>query len=280
MALLPPGYLKCVVSIDYPDAFGVLQPIGTGFLFSKVIEKIDDTRFEVKSYLVTAKHVIYKNGIDQSSQKKEIFLRFDRLGEETTQSFQLPLYTGANGANFSFPSNEIDVAVIPIQTRVLRDNGIDFVEIIDTETALRSQDYEEVGLCSGDEVFFLGFPLGLRGEVKNYAICRGGLIARLDSESLKQNIIYLDAPVFPGNSGGPVFCKPQFMHIEGTKPIKKAYLLGIVTKFLHREKDENAGLSQGDLAKIEGHLGLAKIITVDAIYLAIDEHERKNIERQ
>ncbi len=274
MALLPPGYLKSVVSIDYPNEKGELQPIGTGFIFSKVLEKVGENEFRVKTYIVTARHVIYKNGLDQSSQKKEVYLRFDKLGEEKAQVFNLPLYNETS-AMFSIPSSDIDVAVIPLNPAALRENKIDFIDIIDTDTALRSKDYTEVGLSTGDEVFFLGFPLGLRGEVKNYAICRGGLIARLDSESLKEHVIYLDAPVFPGNSGGPVFCKPQLTHIEGTLPIKKAYLLGIATKFLHKEKDIETGLSQGDLEKMEGHLGLAKIITVDAIYLAIEEHEKR-----
>lgn len=110
---------------------------------------------------------------------------------------------------------------------------------------------------------------------KNYAICRSGTVARLDRESLKNYVIYLDAPVFPGNSGGPVFCKPQMGSIEGTKAINRSFLLGIATHYLAKTGENIAGMSEEDIAKMEGHLGLSKIVTVDAIELAIKEHKKR-----
>ncbi|MBT3231078.1 trypsin-like peptidase domain-containing protein [Candidatus Uhrbacteria bacterium] len=273
MALLPPGYLKSVVSIeDYED--GNLKTIGTGFIYAKVLEKKGD-QFRAMNYLVTAKHVLYKAGLSRGKQRQKVFLRFDSLGENV-QVFELSLYVDGL-AVFSSTLGECDVAVIPINGNILKEAGIDYVQIIDTDTALHSNKYEEAGVSNGDGVFYLGFPLGLKGAEKNYAMCRSGSIARVDDETLSNNLIYLDAPVFPGNSGGPVFIKPQFVAIEGTVPVKKAYLLGIVISFLSMGEERDA-LTNKQVQILEGHLGLSKIVTVDAIDEAIQESERRVIE--
>jgi hypothetical protein len=273
MALLPPAFLKSVVSIEAVFD-GELKTIGTGFIYAKVLGMEGD-KYRVKRYLVTAKHVLYKKEAPMSTQRKGVMLRFDSLGE-SPQLFRLPLYDKGGNAIFSSTLGECDVAVVPINGKVLDDAGIDFVDILD-ETALDSLKYEEVGLSNGDGVFYLGFPLGLRGVEKNYAMCRSGSIARVDNETVRENVVYLDAPVFPGNSGGPVFIKPQLVSIEGTPPIEKAWLLGMVVSFLSMN-GERESLSDDQVERLESHLGLSKIIIVDAIKEAIEESERRSAE--
>jgi hypothetical protein len=60
-------------------------------------------------------------------------------------------------------------------------------------------------VAAGDGVFVLGFPTGLAGVQRNYVIVRQGCIARI-SEMLDGAApgFLIDAPVYPGNSGGPV----------------------------------------------------------------------------
>lgn len=166
MALLPPQFLKSVVSIELSGADNEINPIGTGFIYSDVVEQMDNDQVSVRDYLVTAKHVIYKEGISTSLQKRSVFLRFDKLGEDRTQIFTLPLYSEEGLAEFSIPLEDIDVAVIPLNVSELEKNGIDFKRIISSDFALSSSRFEEIGLSAGDEVFFLGFPLGIRGEEK------------------------------------------------------------------------------------------------------------------
>lgn len=273
MALIPKQYLKSVFSIDKKEG-NDLKCIGTGFIYFKIKEKVSEDQYSGGCYLVTARHVIYNDNLDISGQIKNIYLRFDTLNEESTQHFEVKLYDDNNTPIFSTPLNLSDVVVISVDIAFLTKAGIDFVQIM-SETALLQKDYDEVGLSIGDDIFFLGFPLGLRGIEKNYALCRSGSIARLDEESLLKNIIYLDAPVFPGNSGGPVFCKPQVVSMEGTKAINRAYLLGIATNYLYQsvsgKKEADSGIPDEDVARLNGHLGLAKIITVDAIDNAIEE---------
>jgi S1-C subfamily serine protease len=273
MALLPPNFLKSVVSIE-KKVKEDYKTIGTGFIYGKVLQKVEG-QYSIRTYLVTAKHVLFKDGLALAKQKKIITLRFDSLGENV-QLFDLPLYNKETGkAIFSCPLEDLDVAVIPLDGNALKKAGIDYVPILDSETALDSSKYEEFGLSNGDEIFYLGFPLGLRGEEKNYAMCRSGSIARVDSETVKNGVIYLDAPVFPGNSGGPVFKKPQLVSIEGTKLVNKAWLVGIATKFLSMGGERNT-LNDEQIKKLEGHLGLSKIVIVDAIKKAIEESERSS----
>lgn len=274
MALLPNEYLKSVVSIE-EEVKGDYKTIGTGFMYFKDVKKHDDGRYEGIIYLVTAKHIFLKNGVVQSEQRQEVFLRFDCV-KESQHLFRVPLYKDGV-AIFSSPLSDIDVAVIPIGYENLKNAEIDFTPVIASETALSSDKYTDVGLSNGDDVYYLGFPLGLRGVEKNYAICRGGLIARVDSETIKNKVMYLDAPVFPGNSGGPVFVKPQLAGVGKTKPLDNAWLIGIATNFLstHGERDS---LSDDQIQKLEGHLGLSKIVITDAIEEAIEESKRRSVE--
>jgi hypothetical protein len=102
------------------------------------------------------------------------------------------------------------------------------------------------------------------------------MIARLDAETLEENAMFLDAPIFPGNSGGPVICKPTNVHLDKTKAVDKAYLLGLATKYFTEKEIQEAALNEEDLKKLEGHLGLSKIVVVDAIYEAITEFQKRH----
>lgn len=80
----------------------------------------------------------------------------------------------------------------------------------------------------GNEVFVLGFPLGLAGESRNYTIVRQGIVARIhDWYDDEAKVFLVDASIFPGNSGGPVLAKPT-MHTYG-KAITTATLIGMVS---------------------------------------------------
>ena len=51
----------------------------------------------------------------------------------------------------------------------------------------------------------LGYPMGLVSQKRQFAICRGGCIARIrDFYAGQAKDFLIDAAVFPGNSGGPV----------------------------------------------------------------------------
>jgi S1-C subfamily serine protease len=125
---------------------------------------------------------------------------------------------------------------------------------------------KSLGVTQGDEIFVLGFPMGISGEEKNYAIVRGGVIARLDDEIIGTTHSFLiDALVFPGNSGGPVILKPEIASIEGTTPISRAYLLGVVKGYLPYEEVAYSLQYEPPQARIKftENSGLASVVPLD-----------------
>jgi hypothetical protein len=264
-------FLKSVVLIEKAVTN---EPLGTGFIYAQHLSDNDDGTCRANLFLVTAKHVLYDDKLTLSQQLQEIDVRFDVIGH-SSKRFRIGLYLDGMAIFTPSPSGE-DVAVISLVGDEMAAQGIEYTPIIDKEHALTSSKYDEAGLAVGDAVFFLGFPLGLRGRERNYPLCRTGIVSRLDVETLSENHIYLDAPVFPGNSGGPVFTKPEAISIQGTQSLVKSYFIGLAVSYMSSaKKDEVAKLTESQLIQLlENHLGLSKIITVDAIEKTILESMR------
>ena len=85
--------------------------------------------------------------------------------------------------------------------------------------------------------FLFWDPLGLAGKERNYVIVRQGIIARVQ-HWLKGHArtFMIDASIFPGNSGGPVFLKPEIVSIEGTKSNNRCVLIGMVSSYLQETR--------------------------------------------
>jgi hypothetical protein len=124
----------------------------------------------------------------------------------------------------------------------------------------------ELGVSAGDGVFVLGFPMNQAGAQRNYVIVRQGAIARL-SEMMDgaSSSFLLDAFVFPGNSGSPVFSRPQSESIEGTKSQNAAWLLGIVIEYEPYTELAFSAQTKRPRVEFEENSGLAVVLPVDSI---------------
>ncbi|WKZ28898.1 MAG: serine protease [Patescibacteria group bacterium] len=267
MALLSQEILQTVVSIEIQRG-DETTTIATGFLF---VKKIDDNQISKRGrvYLVTAKHVLFKNN---QIKYREILVRMDKNGSGG-QLFRAPLQD-ENGALFAIHPTA-DVAVLLLSVKALQDGDLKYRWFINDRDTVYKKTYEEFGVSVGDSVFVLGFPRGLRGVSANYAICRQGIIARLDQECLNDGYFWIDAPVFRGNSGGPVILRPEGFSIEGTKAVGSSCLLGLVSMWVNA--DDESGETENDL---KGQMGLGKVVTTQAIERAIEEHEKMLIARK
>jgi len=119
---------------------------------------------------------------------------------------------------------KIDVAAIALDQELLSTNNIDLVSF-DTSFLLpfnKIISEETSGTGLGDQVFALGYPLGITSLNTNYPIAKGGYIAsvpgqefRIDVPTLNRQgqqvkatiqgkIVIVDGLIVPGNSGGPV----------------------------------------------------------------------------
>lgn len=211
-----------------------------------------------RNFLVTNRHV-FRN-------KKEVWLRFNK--GEGSRRYNLPLTNEKGEETWStHPNPSVDIGIIPIAVNKLQEDGVEFNWIPEDLMAFRDT-IKSLGITQGDEIFILGFPMGLAGEVKKYAIARGGIIARLDNEIMETTHAFLiDCSVFPGNSGGPVLLKPANASIEGTTPINKAYLLGVIKGYLPYEEMAYSVQSDPPQPRIKfmENSGLALVVPLDYV---------------
>ncbi len=75
----------------------------------------------------------------------------------------------------------------------------------------------------------------------------------------------VDATVFPGNSGGPVILCPAALAIQGTKPISKADLIGVVKSYVPYSDLAVSSQTRKPRIMFEENSGLAAVEGVDAI---------------
>lgn len=257
--LIPKSFLDSVVAIELPSNDGEFSCIATGFLCGFPLCKKNDKGEDLfKLFLLTNRHV-FRN-------KKSVFLRFNT--KESSERYFLPLVNEKGEETWStHPHPSVDLGIVPVNASQLSKDNIDFKFIPEQNMAF-SDVIRDVGIAQGDNIFVLGYPMGLVGNIKNYAILRGGIIARIDDEIIeKEHGFLIDASVFPGNSGGPVFLKPEVVSIVGTKAVQKAYLLGVVKSYIPYTERAYSLQSDPPQPRIEfmENSGLAFVIPMDFV---------------
>ena len=266
MALLPPGYLDALVALGVPMEDGNVQYTATGFLYG--IPSGEDKRYRI--FLVTNRHVIEgKNGLKARMNLSE---------GSTSQTYDIPL--GPDSATTLAVHDGHDVAAIAINARLLKEAGI-ALDFIKEEQGVTLEKAEDLEVSEGDGVFILGFPMGLAGEDRNYAIVRQGVVARARDwlKGTSQGIL-IDAFIFPGNSGGPVITKPENFSIKGTKNNSRALLLGMVSSYLPYE-DIAVSKQTGRVRVIfQENSGLATVVPVDVIRETVEAANKKLVAAQ
>lgn len=194
---------------------------GTGFLFTHTYNGED------YPFIVTNKHVVKgasKGGIT--------FLKRDgdnpKLGDAHRLNFE----------NFEshwvgHPNEDIDICVTPLVPLVefMRKNGVEvFFRHVSTENVPTEEQLQEIDAF--EEVVFVGYPNGIWDRENFIPIMRKGTTATpysIDYEGEPKFLI--DASVFGGSSGSPVF-----IYQSGTYGVKggparvgtKFYFIGVV----------------------------------------------------
>jgi hypothetical protein len=215
MALIPPFFLNCVVSIGLPSQ-GQTNWIGTGFIVGRFLDDGSQEK-NYHTFLVTNKHVIIN--------KPSIVLRFNALQGGQALDYTVNLVENGQEIWVGHPSNDIDVATFNINPDILKNDKAEFGFFKLDEHVMSVEDMVAEGVSEGDGVFVLGFPMGIVAPQKKYVIARSGAIARIRDALEKHQLNYLiDANIFPGNSGGPVIIRPEMTSIDGTKSINRAAL--------------------------------------------------------
>ena len=180
----------------------------------------------------------------------------------------MPLFDDKNSPLWkTHQEKDVDVGIVPIAADKLQQDNVEFFWITESDFAYMDK-IKELGISQGDEIFVLGFPMGIAGEEKKYVIVKGGIISRLDDEIIRSTKTFLvDSSVFPGNSGGPVILKPAIVSIQGTTPVNRAFLLGLVKGYIPYEEIAYSLQSDPPQPRIKfvENSGLASVVPMDFV---------------
>lgn len=261
MALIPPFFLDCVVSIGVPG-----QPeanwIGTGFIVGRPIVGGEGKK-AYHTFLVTNKHVLEKH--------KEILIRFNTMHGENVIDYPVDLSPSGEQLWVGNPAQEIDIAVFTINHDALANDSAVYAFFALDEHSLGVGEMKSEGISEGDSLFVLGFPLGIVSDQSNCVVSRAGSIARIrDVLNAQQTTFLIDANIFPGNSGGPVVIRPEVSSIQGTPAINRASLIGIVKSYVPYRDVAISQHTGNPRVIFEENSGLALVETVDNIRNTVD----------
>lgn len=270
MALIPPFFFDCVVAIGERSADKKENFSATGFLYGKLVQKsAQPEQDQYRLYLVTNRHVL--------AERDTVILRFNALDPAPARTFDLELHDSQRMPIYSYhPDSEVDVVVIPINSKYLKDEGIRFSFFAESKHAVALQNVSLKGISEGDGVFLLGFPMGDVGRDQNYVIARQGIVARIRDAIAGTSKYYLvDSAIFPGNSGGPVVTKPEVVSIQGTNANGDAMLIGIVSAYLPYQDVAISVQTKRPRIIFEENSGLGVVFPVDCVIAAVDVAEQK-----
>ena len=208
--------------------------IGTGFLFQVKREESD------LLFVITNRHVV-----EGCTSAKFILTRAKGPAPSIGQRTNIDIPNDFDKW-WQFPDDpEIDLAVGPLAALLsyVQQGGRTIFFRSIHEEAIPNRTVLSILDCL-EQIFFVGYPIGLYDQANNLPILRQGTTAtplEIDFEGKKQFLI--DAAVFPGSSGSPVFWYPvgrNLSDINGglyLEAQRSFFFLGILTgAFRHKEK--------------------------------------------
>lgn len=263
MALVPPSFLDAVVALEQQVASSgdeaEYRAVASGVVVGMSTEEQNEKAETIyRIFLATNRHVLPDN--------ENLYVRFNK-GDK---SARFGLGTRDKGGRPAWTEFEdFDIAVSPLDVQALREAGAD-LNFVPEDHLMGMEQMEERGVSVGDAVFVLGFPLGLAGTEKKYAVVRAGVVARLDAEIVDETKAFLiDSTVFPGNSGGLVLLRPEVVALSGTKAISTAFAVGIVSGYLPYVDVAVSEQTHKPRVAFEENSGLATVVPMDAVKGAV-----------
>jgi S1-C subfamily serine protease len=259
-----PELLKAVVKIELPPEENGFIPTGTGFLVSR--ETAINGTTSRRTFLVTNKHVLGDwNAADGDivNYNDYINVYFYRTVATSGRYYELLKISlkDKNGKpirKIKIHANPIiDIAVIALDEELSPSNNIDLFSF-DVSYLLPFDKITMWLTGLGDQVFAMGYPLGITSSKNNYPIAKSGYLASLPGEEFLVNfpavnrkketiktkiegkILVVDGLIVGGNSGGPVVLPietkvrrdPKTNQLQFATEATKNFVIGIVSSFL------------------------------------------------
>lgn len=252
------------VFIETVSAHGISR--ATGFVYNAKSTK------GVHSLLVTNRHVL-----DGAS---EIKVRFIRRGEGNQ-----PLLGTSSEAHFcdfdktkwvGHPDENVDIAVMALSPFLNQAEALNtpcFYKSVDRSIAINPEIEEKLNAV--ESVKFIGYPNGLFDSANLLPIMRTGITAtpiQIDFENRPTFLI--DANVYQGSSGSPVFIFDQGIYSErngnsvvGTRLI----FLGVISGNYHRTSETEAlETPTATIVKFREAIGLGLVFKARCVDQCVD----------
>ena len=259
MSLIPTYFLDCVAAIGVPGEEDSIKYVATAFLFGHPGSTQTSKKKSYYTFVVTNRHVV--------NHDRQLWVRF-RAPTTDQDATPFPVPAGESPAYpwILHPDPSIDLAIMSLEAvRMPSESKPNHFFTLDRHVAtrekLRSSECDE-----GNEVFTLGFPMGIAGTSQNDVIVRHGIIARIrDWYDGRSKDFLIDSSIYPGNSGGPVVLKPVITSIKQRPMISRARLLGLVAAYLPYQ-DFAISQQTGRVRLVsEENSGLAKVVPIDTV---------------
>lgn len=236
---------------------------GTGFV---VLKPVDDKKSKV--LLFSNKHVFWgKKEKDKKDAVKKIRITLhqrDSNGQHILGQTKRIVgeYKRNDPGYFDHPDPNVDVGCVNISSFYnisglnlnLTGLGVDFFE------------FKNEDLVAGMGVIFLGYPSGFYDRTHSLPVMRSGIIASLPSVDFNgKPQILIDAQIFPGSSGSPVFVILN----------RRYKLLGLISDGVHKNLDfieiQKTTESATNIIKIPKEwIGLGLLFTTETIKVVYD----------
>ncbi|MBZ0207048.1 MAG: serine protease [Flavobacteriales bacterium] len=264
MALLHPSALDTVVAIGVLDEHKRKKWIGTGFLFGMYTGVTEGEIEYHKICLVTNKHVALNH--------HQFCIKFNPTTDQSSKDFIIDKGSAGKTNYHGHNDPNVDVGVFYINIELVRKQGMKLDYIKENHTAFRLEQMRQMEISEGHGVYVLGFPMALLDTDRQYVIVREGCIARIRDlyEGRKKDFL-CDALVFPGNSGGPLFIKPEVTAVAGTKSNYKSGLIGIVKSYIPYQDVAISVQTKRPRITFEENSGLSSVEPVDHIIETIQQ---------
>ena len=254
MALLPPQFLNSVVAIGIKiDDDIETQWIGTGFVFG--VESAEPEN-GIWPFLVTNKHIVDNDEV--------IVVKINSSDELPANEYELDI--ASNQDVITIHPDGLDVAVLLLPGSMMSADKVAAYPLVE-EHLLSIAEARNIGVSEGDGIFAVGFPMALVGyEDQIFPIVKQGCIARIQDwlAGIARHIL-IDANIFPGNSGGPIFLRPSLAAVVGTKPNPNSYLIGMVSAYIPYEDVAISQQTGRERVIFEENSGIAEIVPSDVI---------------
>lgn len=229
-------YLTARISVELPDNAGT--SIGTGFFYKASLK---DESNRSLTLLISNKHVF-------KDARGKLLIGLNRKKEDGSPAFGNVHTFQQNGfSNNYYPHPDEDVDLACINASAISHSDAFYKNLHDE--FLRDIQYEKV--VPGRGVLFVGYPEGRFDVINNLPLIRNGAIASLPSIDFNgRGQIVIDAQVFQGSSGSPVF-----VEYDGNY-----HLLGVITETMIRHSKLQAIPANLPQLGVQQILGLGIVI--------------------